>query len=151
MDGYNTAEPLYCYCHSPESGTMITCGNTDCPFEWLHTKYLNLKTLPKGSPSGIFWTVENCHNLSIEGKSFKFMHTQIYLLLFNQLIYLFLYIVFTHVLIISITSIKKIMLQYNNVSGFCSNGTTESQVLRAQYTCTMGSNNGTYSPAFVAK
>ena len=55
----NAAEPLYCFCHGPESGTMIACDNSNCPFEWLYTKCLNLKSLPK---HGTAQTVESCQN-----------------------------------------------------------------------------------------
>ena len=60
MDTSDAPEPLYCSCRGPESGTMIACDNSDCPFEWFHTICVNLTTLPKGKSK---WYCPDCRKL----------------------------------------------------------------------------------------
>jgi len=35
----------HCYCHGPESGSMLACDNKECPIEWFHLKCLKWKSL----------------------------------------------------------------------------------------------------------
>ena len=51
-------EELYCYCRSPEEGTMIGCDNNDCKIEWFHLHCLHLTNAPKGK-----WYCPDCRKL----------------------------------------------------------------------------------------
>ena len=39
-DSQLDSQPTYCYCHGPESGSMLACDNEDCHIEWLHLECL---------------------------------------------------------------------------------------------------------------
>ena len=55
----NNSEPVYCYCHKPEDGTMIACDNPDCSIEWFHFECLGLTEVPKGK-----WYCPDCRKLT---------------------------------------------------------------------------------------
>ena len=53
-------DTTYCYCHGPESGSMLVCDNKDCPIEWFHLECLKGKEsmIPKGD-----WYCPNCRKM----------------------------------------------------------------------------------------
>ncbi|KAI0379567.1 hypothetical protein F5Y04DRAFT_271871 [Hypomontagnella monticulosa] len=50
-------EKMYCLCQSKESGQMVACGNSACPYEWFHWKCVGLQAKPKGK-----WLCPKCAN-----------------------------------------------------------------------------------------
>ena len=55
----------FCYCHGPDTGTMIGCDNKDCSIQWFHIKCLRIKEscIPKGK-----WYCPDCQKLPKFGK-----------------------------------------------------------------------------------
>ena len=52
-------EQKFCYCGSPEQGTMIACEHEDCPIEWFHMDCLLITTVPKGK-----WYCPDCRKFT---------------------------------------------------------------------------------------
>ena len=49
----------YCYCEGPESGKMIACDNSTCPYKWFHFKCLKLTDPPRCKK----WFCPKCRKL----------------------------------------------------------------------------------------
>ena len=54
-----TAVKLYCYCQQAESGQMVGCDNTVCPYEWFHFPCLKITVPPKRKT----WYCPDCRKL----------------------------------------------------------------------------------------
>jgi len=44
-----TESLLYCFCQKEESGKMIMCEGTHCPYTWFHFECVGIKRIPRGS------------------------------------------------------------------------------------------------------
>ena len=53
----STESPLYCFCQKEESGKMIMCEGSHCPYTWFHFPCVGIKRTPKGS-----WFCSDCKN-----------------------------------------------------------------------------------------
>lgn len=55
----NAGETLYCYCRGPESGAMIACDNSSCPYAWFHFDCLKLTASPRSKK----WFCPDCRKI----------------------------------------------------------------------------------------
>lgn len=49
------AEQLFCICHQPDYGKMITCDNKTCDIVWFHYSCVNIRRKPRGK-----WLCSSC-------------------------------------------------------------------------------------------
>ena len=59
LDSSNANNQVYCYCKGPESGRMIGCDNSSCPYQWFHFICLQLSAPPKSKT----WYCPDCRRL----------------------------------------------------------------------------------------
>lgn len=52
-------DKFYCYCRGPESGEMIACDNSLCPYVWFHFDCLKLRAPPRSKK----WFCPDCRKL----------------------------------------------------------------------------------------
>lgn len=55
----NEDDKIYCLCRRKQSGDMIACDNSTCPYEWFHWRCVKLKSVPE-----FMWLCPDCSKAS---------------------------------------------------------------------------------------